>query len=343
MTETFEIINKLSASGGVSGNEGEICETAYNLLFPYADVETNAFGNVFATFGNKKAEKTILLDAHIDKIGFIVTDITSKGFVKIEKCGGIDYRTVQGCCVEIYGKEKIRGVVCCLPPHLSDGKEDKAINADRVYVDTGLNADRVKENVSLGDTVSFAEEPIRLLNNRITAPALDNRASVAAIIKTAQLLKDKNCPYKVIAMLSSQEETYRLGAKTGAFSVDADEAIVVDVSFASQPDLSGQYSYIQLSKGPMLCISPVLNRKMYDKLNAVSEEANIPYQNEVCGGLTGTNADSITISKAGVKTALISIPEKNMHTQAEIIDLNDIENTAKLIAGYILRGGAFNE
>ncbi len=336
----FEILKKLCLAHGVSGNEKEICNTVHNIIFPYADAEINEFGNVFAVFGNKNAEKTILLDAHIDQIGFVVTDITSKGFLKAEKCGGIDLRTVQGCGVKVYGKEVIKGIVCCMPPHLSDGKEDKAISADKIYIDTGLSYDEISNIVSIGDTVSFCEEPEMLINNRITSPALDNRAGVASIIRVAQLLKDKQCNYKVVAMFSSQEETYQLGAKTGAFVCDADEAIVVDVGFASQPDISGQYADIKLSKGPMLCVSPTLNKGMYKTLVNVAKKCNIPYQNEVCGGLTGTNADSITICKSGIKTALVSIPEKNMHTQAEIADLNDIENTALLISQYILRGGA---
>lgn len=342
MKNMYEILKKLCFFGGISGNEQEITENVSNLLFPYADVKINEFGNIFAQFGNKNGKKTLLLDAHLDKIGFLVSDVTPKGFLKLEKCGGIDYRTVLGSGIIIHGKKTVRGVICCLPPHLSDGKEDKAVTADKIYADTGMSYERVSELVSIGDRVSFAEEPARLLNNRVTSPALDNRAGVAALIKTARLLQGKDCPYKVIAMLSSQEETYQLGAKTGAYEIAPDEAIVVDVSFASQPDISGQYGNIALSKGPMLCQSPVLNKDMYLTLKNIAGEMNIPYQEEVCGGLTGTNADSIATSKAGVKTVLVSIPEKNMHTQGEIVDLQDIENTALLISQYILRGGAFN-
>ncbi|MDD5796575.1 MAG: M20/M25/M40 family metallo-hydrolase [Oscillospiraceae bacterium] len=339
----FELIRKLCMSSGVSGNEGEICQTVSDLLLPYADVTVTDFGNVIATFGNKDADKTILLDAHLDQIGFVITDITSNGFLKAEKCGGIDLRTVQGCGVIVHGKEKLKGVVCCLPPHLSDGNEDKAISADKVYIDIGLPADEVEKLISVGDTVTFAEEPVMLLNNRITSPALDNRASVAAVIKVAQLLEGQNCPYKVTAILSSQEETYQLGAKTGAYISDADEAVVLDVSFSAQPGINDQYSEIELSEGQMLCISPTLCKPMYNKLKNICIENSIPYQNEVCSGRTGTNADSITICKSGIKTALVSIPQKNMHTQAEIVDINDVENTARLIFEYIMQGGAFGE
>lgn len=339
----FELVKNLCTAKGVSGNETEVCKLAYSLLFPFADVIINEFGNVIAVFGNKNADKTILLDAHIDQIGFVVTDITPKGFLKVEKCGGIDLRTVLGCGVIVQGKENIKGIVCCMPPHLSDGNEDKAVSADKVYIDLGLSAEKVKELVSIGDTVTFAEEPCKLLNNKISAPALDNRVGVASIIRVAQLLKGINCPYKVVAILSSQEETYQLGAKTGAFISGADEAIVVDVSFASQPGVSGQYSDIKLSGGPMLCISPTLSKDMYNCLKEICINKNIPYQNEVCNGATGTNADSISICKSGIKTTVVSIPQKNMHTQVEVVDISDIENTALLIAEYILRGGAFNE
>ncbi len=338
-----ELVKKLCTAKGVSGNEKEVCDLVYSLMFPFSDVTVNEFGNVIAVFGNKNAEKTILLDAHIDQIGFVVTDITPKGFVKVDKCGGIDLRTALGSGVIINGKESIKGIVCCMPPHLSDGNEDKAVSADKVYIDTGLSYEKVKSIVSIGDTVTFAEEPCELLNNKISAPALDNRAGVASIIRVAQLIKGISCPYKVVAVFSSQEETYQLGAKTGAYISGADEAIVVDVSFASQPGVSGQYSDIKLSGGPMLCVSPILSKNMYNSLKEICINKNIPYQNEVCNDVTGTNADSITICKSGIKTALVSIPQRNMHTQVEVVDISDIENTARLIAEYILKGGAFNE
>ena len=144
-------------------------------------------------------------------------------------------------------------------------------------------------------------------------------------------------------MLSSQEETFGTGAKTASFTVDADEAVVVDVSFASQPDVSGVYSKIKLSKGPMICVSPILSKKMTERLIDMANSRSIPYQLEPISGVTGTNADHISVAKSGVKTAVISIPQKNMHTPVEIINIDDVENTATLIAEYIKCGGAFDD
>ena len=181
------------------------------------------------------------------------------------------------------------------------------------------------------------------MGGKITSPALDNRCSIAALIRVAELLSGKELDYKVVILLSAQEETYGSGAMTGAFQIDADEAIVVDVSFANQPDVSGQYGSIELDKGPMIGFSPILNRKMTQKLKSLAEAEEIPFQYEAMSGRTGTNADHISVSKGGVKTAMLSIPERYMHTQVEVIHPEDVERTAKLIALYILSGGAFDD
>ncbi len=339
-----KVIFDLCSSCGVSGSEEPAVITAEKYLKEYSETRVDSNGNLFAVLGNKDADKTILLDAHIDRIGLIVTDINEKGFVKVAKCGGADVRTLQDSVVVLQSNPEIKGVVCCMPPHLSDGKEDKAVSIDKTWVDFGMSYDEVKSYISIGDVLTFKSEPVELLNNKIMSAALDDRCGVASLIKCAELISNEsNIDYKVIIMLSVQEETFGTGAKTGAFIVEADEAISVDVSFANQPDISGQYSKIELGKGPMICISPILNRKMSNKLIELAESNNIPYQLEPISGATGTNADSITVTKGGVKTALISIPQRYMHTSSEIIAVEDVENTAKLIFEYIKCGGAFDD
>ena len=226
-----------------------------------------------------------------------------------------------------------------MPPHLSDGNEDKAPKPENLTIDLGLPAEKVKEFVSLGDTVSFYKQPKELINNRVTATALDNRAGVASLLKVAELLDGKDVSYKVIILLSCQEETYQTGAKTAPFGFDIDECVAVDVSFAAQPEISGMYSNIKLGKGPMLCISPIIDKPMYNRFKELCEQNDINYQVEVCAGRTGTNADCIAIIKSGVRTMLVSVPEKNMHTQAEIVSLDDVLDTAKVISEYIISGG----
>lgn len=338
-----EIIFNLCSTSGVSGSEEPAINAAEKYLESFAEVSTDSNGNLFAVLGNLNAEKTILLDAHIDRIGLIVTGIDKNGFVKVDKCGGVDIRILQDSSLVLQNNPNLIGTVCCMPPHLSDGKEDTAVSIDKTYVDFGMTETEVKKHIKIGDVLTFNTEPKMLLNNKISAPALDNRCSVASLIRCAELLsKKQNLDCKVIIMLSVQEETFGTGAKTGAFSVNADEAIAVDVSFASQPDVNGQYSKIELSKGPMICISPILNRAMSDKLIEIAENSKIPYQLEPISGATGTNADNIAVTKSGVKTSVVSIPQRYMHTPNEVISLDDVENTAKLICEYIKCGGAFN-
>ena len=337
-----EVLFELCSAHGVSGSEDSAFAAAKRYLEPVSEsVFTDANGNLYAVTGNPQAKKTILLDAHLDRIGLIVTDINDKGFVKVDKCGGIDIRTLQDTVFET--TDGLKGTVCCLPPHLSDGSEDKASPITKTWLDFGMNAGEVKQHIQIGDVLTFAAKPANLLGGKITAPALDNRCGVAALIRTAELIYGKECNDKVVILLSSQEETYGTGAAAGAFRIDADEAIVVDVSFANQPDISGQYAGILLQKGPMVGIAPILNKQMGNKLIALAGEHDIPYQLEPIAGRTGTNADRIALTKSGVRTAMVSVPEKYMHTQAEVIHPDYVENTARLIAEYILCGGAFDD
>ncbi len=334
-----EIIFDLCSVQGVSGNETAALDRAREYLEPLAEEAfSDSNGNLFAVLGSSKADKTILLDAHLDRIGFIITGFDDNGFVKIDRVGGVDVRTLQDSV--LISENGLKGTVCCLPPHLSDGSEDKATPIDKTWVDFGLSADEVKKRLSIGDTLTFSACPHRLLGDRITAPALDDRCGAAALIRAAELIDTQL--YKVMIMLSVQEETFGTGAKTGTFAVDPDEAIAVDVSFASQPDVSGFYGKIELGKGPMICVSSVMDRAMSKKLIAVANENDIPYQLEPISGATGTNGDNIAVSKGGVKTAVVSVPQRYMHTPVEVISLADVENTARLIAGYINCGGAFN-
>lgn len=330
-----ELLKRLCTAKGVSGREENVCELIKAEIAPYADtVETDINNSVIAGIGDVDSHN-ILLDAHIDEIGFIVTYIDENGFLKVSQCGGMDYRVVQDARFKVLTSSgEITAVACCLPPHLADGGEDKAPSADDVYLDTGLPAEKVRELVSLGDTVAFDVEPTMLMNDRFTCCSTDNRACCALLIRVAQLIKENPVGTGVTFAFTSQEETYGKGASTSAFSVMPDEAIVTDVSFALQQGVSDCESG-KLGCGSMICISPTLSRRMSDKLISLAKDNDIPYQLEIIGGRTGTNGDRISVARSGIPTALVSVPQRNMHTPAEIISLSDVENTAQLIYAYI--------
>lgn len=333
------ILTKLCACTTVSGNELENFQLIKKLLPENTLLESDNNGNIVATLGNSNSDNIILLDAHNDQIGFIVTYIDEKGFIKVSNCGGIDRRVLLGSVVTVKGKYDIKGIICCLPPHLSDGGEDKAPSVDSIYIDTGLSKEDVTALVSLGDRVVINATPKKLLGTRFTGVGLDNKAGVATIIKVAHLLSNEELNCCVKLLFSCQEETGFLGSKTASFSISPKCAIVVDVSFATQPSVPSEKCGV-MSKGPMIGIAPILNKDIFAYLKNIAENNNIPYQIEVMNSTTGTNADAITISKGGVPTGLVSIPLRNMHTQAEVVDMQDIDNSAQLIATFIKERGA---
>lgn len=336
---TTELLKTLTSAIGVSGAEENINDVLFEILKDYGKVSKDSMNNVYCTFGSGYH---FLLDAHLDEIGMIVKSITDDGFIKVEKCGGIDARMLLGYEVSIWGKEELKGVISTLPPHLQkEGDEENAPKIEDVSIDTGLTKEEAEKLVSFGDRVTFKRNFTKLLGNQLSSSVLDDRCGVASVILALDMLKDVDA--KVTVMFSSQEEVGTRGATVGAFAKDVDEAIAVDVSFGWSP-LCKKTDCGELGKGPMIGFSPILNKEMSNKLVEVAINKGIPYQPEIMGGgHTGTNADVISVTESGIKTALISIPEKYMHSPIEVIDVSDVENTARLIAEYVKeRAGEIN-
>lgn len=325
----------LCSANGVSGEEGSVSKIAKLILGTYANVKNDANGNLIAEFGKTDAKYSIMLDAHIDQIGLIITHIDSNGFVKASPCGGIDRRVLQAERFTILGDKPVSCICCSTPPHLSSGNEEKAVTADNLWFDTGISGEKLKKLVSLGDRIVFDGQPKELLNNRVTSKALDNRAGVAAVLYCGDLLKKQELNCKVIISLSTREEVNMLGAKTASFSCYPSEAIAVDVTFAKQSGVPTEKSG-NLDEGPMIGISPVLDKEITEKLITAAKVKKMKYQCEVMGGATGTNADVISSTRGGIRTGLVSIPLRSMHTGAEVVSLNDVAATGELLAEYIL-------
>lgn len=325
---------KLSETSGVSGDETNVSELALGMLKQYCPDARITNGNVIGNFGKFKEELPLLvLDAHIDQIGMIVTYITDDGFVKIGNIGGIDRRLLPAQPVVIHGKKDVKGVICSVPPHLtSNGKE--VLSFDDTAIDTGMTKSELDEIISLGDTITFDVKCHELLNSRVTGGAFDDRSGIVSILYALECLKDKKTAYNVTVIFSSQEELGERGAKIGAFEINPDIALAVDVSFAyAQGEDENKCGY--LGKGAMIGVSPSLSRKISDKLINTAKENNIPYQIEVMNGLTSTNADRYAVNREGAEVCTVSIPLRNMHTPVEVIDLKDVELTGKLIAEFI--------
>ena len=339
-TEVSALLEKLCTAKGVSGAENEAAKVASELLGKYMPTKTDALGSVTGSMG--EGDVHILLDAHLDQIGLIVTAIDEDGFLKVTKCGGADIRVLAAAEVTVHGKKPVYGVITSTPPHLAKPEDaDKATGFDDIAIDIGMSREEAMKVVSLGDRITFNGKYTQLLGNRVSSPSIDDRAGVAAILRCLEMLEGENHGCKISVLFSVQEETGGSGAQTGAFSIAPDEAIAVDVSFATAPGISSE-KYASLGGGTMIGYAPLLDYDMSRKLSEIAEKNGIPNQIEVMGRNTGTNCDEIQNSGKGVKTALLSIPLRNMHTAVEVCDLEDIENTARLMADYIIGRGERN-
>ena len=214
---------------------------------------------------------------------------------------------------------------------LADGKLPAS---DGVLIDTGLSEEELKEILTPGDMVTFRGPFTRLGERRFTAKALDDRSCAAAILYALELTKGEELPCGVSVLFSSQEEIGGHGAKVAAERLRPDQAIASDVSFALTPDADPDECG-KMGDGAMIGVAPVLDRPMTEALKALAGEKGIPYQLELMGGRTGTNADAIFCTGGGVRTALISLPQKYMHSPIEIVDAGDIAAVGRLMAEYL--------
>ncbi len=331
-----DLLLQLCAASGVSGAEKTAAQTAASALGAFAQVHTDASGNVIGKIEGSGPH--ILLDAHIDQIGMVVTGVDAEGFLRIDKCGGIDIRTLAGHEVTVWGTEPLYGVVCSTPPHLSKADDQSITDITDMAIDIGLAAEAAREKVHPGDRVTLRREPRELLGGLVSSPSLDDRAGVAAILRCLELLREQKHSCRITIVFSTQEEVGGGSAGCASFAAGAEAGIAVDVSFAMTPD-APRHKCADLGKGTMIGIAPTLNAAMSRQLEKIAREQDIPHQLEVMNGKTGTNADEIAAAGVGTRMGVLSIPLRYMHMGIEVIDPRDVEGTARLLAAYILERG----
>ena len=291
-------------------------------------------GYVSAQLGNDPGKPNLLFCAHIDVVGFLVTDITADGFLRIGPVGGIDRRLLLGQPVMIWGKKHIFGVISILPPHLMQG--DQAVPEwGSLCVDTGYDsAEALSDKVSRGDAVTFCDNEQRLLGNRISGAGLDNRAGAAAVMLAAETLGQcGELPCNLTFAFSFQEERSGRGAKLAAANLKPDIAIAVDTTFAMAHGEDPQECF-PLGSGAAIGISPVLSKALSDRLIRTAQQHEIPWTAEIMTSTTGTDADALALAPGGCAAGTVSIPIRNMHTPVEVLDLADVQSTVDLLVSF---------
>ena len=334
MNETCKMLFKLSEAFGGSGAENNVIDIVKGFFSENWKTKTDSVGNLLVEVKKPQPNyPNVLFDAHIDEIGMIVTEITDEGFLRVAPCGGIDRKWLPAQEVTVFGKEPLLGVVCAVAPHLKNKEDDKIPEWNDILIDIGFSKEEAQKMVALGDRVCVVSPPILLGESIVSGKSIDNRAGAAAILLAAKKLQDIDCKCGISLLFSVQEELGCRGAAVGAFDLFPDIAISVDVSFAKTIGVPDNKSG-KMKDGPMIGVSPALTKWISDKLIDVAKENDIPYQIEVMGGATSTNADYLGLTKSGIATGLCSIPERYMHIPVEATAISDVENTAKLLAVF---------
>lgn len=333
-----ELIMALSAISGPSGFENAVADKAAELLSPYVDeIKRDVMGNLIAIRRcGKPGAKTVMLDAHMDEIGFVVSGY-DKGFLRFANLGGIDPRMLPAREVKILTPEPLYGVIDTLPPHVLDSEDmDKTIDAKKLCIDVGLTEKEAKERVPLGTPAVFAGGCRELGENVLCGKAMDDRACMAVIIRTMEHLRECELNVDLVCLIAVQEELGLRGAVTGAFAVNPDYAVTLDVTHAYTPDVKKTDTLVmKMGGGAAIATGPNMNRNMTEAIIAAAKDKKIDYQVEVIPGQSGTNAWAIQVSREGVATALISIPLKYMHSPVETMDLNDGRSAVKILTACI--------
>jgi len=338
----MEFLEKLLKLPCISGLEkqgnGELKYYMDNL---FDEVEEDVMGNLAGyIYCGKEEAPTVMLCAHYDSIGLIVSEIKEGGFVKFAPVGGVDDRVLPGCEVVIHGSEEIYGLIGIRPPHVLT-KEDmqKPETCKDLAIDTGMDAEKLKELIKTGTSITFRHQ-VRELGENISAGYLDDRAGCWAVLRAAEKLKEKKPSVNVCVLLTVGEELGRKGARTGSFDIRPDLAVVVDATFGKTPECAA-FSASKLGEGPVICKGPVLSRKHTKEIERIAKEKEIPYQVEVEASDPGTDATVIEICGGGVPCVMASFPLKYMHTGIETVNSRDMENLVKLLEEYVLEAGEF--
>lgn len=330
-----ENLEQICGSAFDYGKNNPTAMTIEKIMRPLSqNIRYDNLGNLICTVKSGKKKKAVLC-AHMDKIAAVVTSVDKRtGMIRFAKAGGIDIRILPAARVKVLGKETLRGCICSTPPHLSKGDKKEAASVDVLAVDCGKTYEEISAIVKPGDRIEYDEPFIKLSDCRYCSPYLDNSAGCAAIIETAFMLENEDIPYDLDLIFTTREEVGSQGAAVAAFESNADIALITDVSFGGAPGVDRDKASA-VGSGAMICISPILQKNVSEKLIDTAENNGIPYTTEVCGRKTSTDADCFVNAGAGIKTGLASIPLLSMHTPAEIADIRDIQSVASLFAGFL--------
>ncbi|MDT8436475.1 MAG: M42 family metallopeptidase [Gemmatimonadota bacterium] len=340
-----DTLRRLLDAPGPSGFETAAAAAWRDEAERFADrVWSDVHGNSFAEIRPDGAP-VVMLAGHIDEIGLIVHYIDDDGFLWVQGVGGWDPQVLVGQRVDILAREgPVTGVVGRKAIHLirrEDG--DKAVKLKELWIDIGAaSGDEARARVAVGDVAVIRSDTLELANGLLAARSIDDRVGAAVVLEALRLAAAGDCRARVVAVATVQEEIGYIaggGARTGAYGVRPDVGIVVDVTHATDhPTVDRkEHGDVKLGGGPVLSRGAALNPVVLRRLVEAAEATGIDVQLQALPSMTGTDADAVRMSRAGVATGLVSVPDRYMHSPNQIVSLEDVEKAAELIAGFLVR------
>ena len=334
----FDLLNTPSPTGFEAPGQ----RVWADYVGPYADdVAHDAYGTAWATFEGTADGPRLMLDAHVDEIGFMVRHITDDGFIYVNRIGGSDRAIARGLRVRILGDDgPVTGVVGNTAIHIRDRKNEKVPKVHELFIDIGADdAEAVADRgIRVGHPMVFDVEAERLTEHRITARAIDNRLGGFIIARVVEALSgDERPAATVLATNSVQEEIGGHGAQMITHRLQPDMAVAFDVTHSTDsPGIDAkQHGQIKMNEGPTVTHGTSNHPKVVERLIEVAEANDIPLQHEPSSRRTGTDTDSIFTSRSGVPSALVSVPLRYMHSTVEVVDLRDVEQCVELLTAFV--------
>lgn len=339
-----ELLNSLITAAGPSGHETSPAAAWRAGCEAFADeVGSDVVGSSFARVRGHANGPTLAIVGHIDEIGIHVSHIDDSGYLRFGQVGGWDPAVLIGQRVRLTTRDgTVRGVIGRKPIHLLKDEDRKKVpDTKDLHIDIGAeDADEARTMVRIGDVAVIDADPLELPHGRVVSRALDNRIGCYVAAEAARLVAESGgAPGDVVAMAVAQEETTFAGSRTSAFAHAPDLAIAVDLTFATdQPGVElGEITKHTLGSGPVIARGTTLHPLIFELLHETAETEEIPFTVESLGRGTGTDADAIHVSRAGIPTGLVSVPCRYMHSPVELASLDDIGAAARLIAACAKR------
>lgn len=342
--ETQSLIASLSNAFGVSGFEDDVRRMIEALVAPWADdVRTDVLGNLLVTRRGPSAGRTVMLDAHMDEIGFLITHIENDGFLRFTTIGGWDPRLLLAHAVTIRTRDGalVRGVVGTLPPHIVGADErERPVPLDAMYIDIGAGSaeDVAQRGVRIGDPATIAYPCEHLPGGLLMGKALDDRAGCAVLIKTLEALAASPAGATVVCAFTIGEETGLRGARTAAYQIEPDVALAIEGTIAADlPGVAGPKRVTSLGRGAAITIadrSMIVRPQVVHALERVAEAHDIPYQHKR-PAYGGTDAGAIHTSRGGVLAGSVSVPCRYIHSPLSLLSLSDFDATVRLVTAFV--------